>query len=182
MTRWGGHFWSERLCEGLLERIWSYRCADSDCLQVSFFFSKNFSADFFFLMSATLLSCSSASVQPSGWKSDPPAAEKKKKCLAACQAVEQVRLPSLVFSVFIVRGLGSAVFKKARQHASWSVCSGNFCWRKYWSPNWRGREVEILCKDLPCSCRRQLLGKKGAFILNCAFKEFLRGAQRKACN
>lgn len=36
----------------------------------------------------------------------------------------------------------------------------------------KGRQVEIVCKDLPCSCRGQYLslslGRNGAFICNCS--------------
>lgn len=102
-------------------------------------------------------------VQHSGWKSDPPAAVKK-KCLAACQAVEQVRLPSLLFSVFIVRGLGSAVFKKARQLSSWSVCSGNLWWRKYWSPSWGGEKLSFYAKNCFDLAEDNTSGKKTAHI------------------
>lgn len=85
---------------------------------------------------------------------------RKKNWLAACQPVEQVRLPSLLFSVFIVRGLGSAVFKKARLLSSWnqSAQESSPVEKVTLESRLEGGEIQILCKELLCWRRHNFGG------------------------
>lgn len=74
--------------------------------------------------------------------------------MAACQTAEQVRLPSLLFSVFIVRGLGC--FLKGKAALKLISLLKKLVVEKV--PESKQTGEEILCAELLCSSRGQHFG------------------------